>query len=943
MTRTSTLAAILLLVAAGGAPAQAPDGGAPGGATPAQYFTFELPAGTSLISSPLDGQGGRARDHLLGLPPHWALFRTWDSATQRFVDADALPMRPGSGYWTFLPSPTEVIAVGSAHATLTPLTRHIEPGWHLFGVPFTEGIAWRDFQLFASGNPVGLARAAERGWLVAGPMTVKGSEWSHLEAGDVFQPGAAYWIRTTVPLDVRAVRRRTTPLSPDRPLASGTSESVVGWLGSISESMVDVAKGGAQIAEGHWAAGTFEFLAAGFGLLEYGIGFADKDPIAEELAAMDAKLDLLIGEVGAISTQLGTVLAAIEGLNAHIEADEKLGQPMRNAETWLDQYYLSTSTTAVSREWARWVLAGCTPGLTADCPSETNPVTTDNYNRFVAAYIQHPGQTTRATDDFPYWWANSVIGNQIGGVSPYLVNGTTADGFVTLIKHGLLDDPGTSQNGLVNYMEYVLSQSPCAVDVSSVDCDLFDQVYLPLESYFAQAVGDQAQLVEAVAESWGVLAQKDPTAYGSSVQSYMSGATQMFNQEIESFLQVSERLAMYEAASGVLDWNTFPSSQASQLLARADFVAMRLGVLNTWLTPPISGYVDPPWPVKSGVVGRVLYVNGQATSASRDLCDKNSPDWQDDPDWCWAPTTQLAEVASSARTGDGPWPYLQWQASGSTAVGTPTFSFTVQRLAPTTLAVSSYAANSSSQTRGTAQLTVEVYDEDYNTPAEDYTGERITFGSFSSLEGMAGRYALGSPVSTWSWSGCDSNSTHSFAHQADATGVALQVNYPSGSDHLHSQSGSCTGTATLEVNTSALLGTWKSVHFHWPGNLNVSVSSKVDSISGGCDGNYWLDMGFTAQLADSKGNVVGGTTYVDAKPCGTSGFNSCSYSSSDQSLHSGPVQLTPMAPYTLKMYLHSKTDPEENYGVGCGYHREAVSGSAAYWVTSPPTITLTKD
>ncbi len=516
-----------------------------------QFFTLNLPPGVSLISAPLDTGPGLARNAFQGLPPQYPLFYGWNPATQEWVSGDLVPASIGGGYWIYLPIPATLVVAGQPYSYFTSLTTHVDPGWHLFGVPFQEGIGWSDFHLFASGNPIGLDTAVSMGWIDANIITVQGSVVQDQTPGQPLLPGVAYWVHTLVPLELRAERPAgATPAiatevgppaavpdaSPSQPQsaraqsATSAASTVMGWLGAIASFLADAAKGAVQIAEGNYAAAGFEFATGTFGLVEYGLGEATTPP-TDQLTEMDAKLDTMIVDANAIAGQLTTVESQISGLQSYVQTEDHLGQPLFYADTWLTNYYLDQTKTTQSRQWARWMLAGCNPGLVSACPSAANPVTAPSYKSFTTNYIQNPGQANAATDDFPLWWAYSVIGNQKEGVNPYIVNGSTADGFVGLIYHGITDNRGTPQNALLSYMEFVYSKSGCTTDVSATGCDLYDQVYLPVETYFLKAVGDQTQLAEALAESLGrargevplLLRQLGDQLHGGSQPGYQPG------------------------------------------------------------------------------------------------------------------------------------------------------------------------------------------------------------------------------------------------------------------------------------------------------------------------------------------------------------------------------------------------------------------------------------
>lgn len=939
--------------------------------TPApQYFTLNLPAGVSLISAPLNTGPGLARDSFLGLPPQWPLFFGWNPAAQDWVSGNTVPAGLAGGYWVYVPTPTTLVVAGQPYSYFTSVTKHIDPGWHLFGVPFEEGVGWQDFHLFASGNPIGLDTAVTLGWIDSQVTTTQGSVVQVQASGQPLLPGVAYWVHTLVPLELRAERQAgvppatvsapspglSQPVSADSssPNVQSTSSTVMGWLSAIAGFLEDVTKGAAQAFEGNWGAAASDWAAGTFGLIEYGLepGAADE---TSNLTEMDAKLDTLLINVSSISGQLVNLNNQISGLTNYITETNALGINLQNAQTWLQQYYLSPTLTLQSRNWARWVLAGCpivadNPGRPPGCPAAGNPVTAANQKDFTSKNIMNPGKTSLNTDDFPLWWAYAVVGGA-NGVTQYAVNGTTADAFVTEIHDGLVLHSRTPQNALLAYMGWVFSQSGCTTDVSASGCDLYTQVYLPTEAFFLQAIGDQSQLAEAVAEADEVLAEKFPNStHSNAASNYMSGVNQQVNEEVEAFLEVAEQIALYRAADGTWDWNLFGSSDAGQLLARADFVATQLG-RQVDPTNPATKNLTPPWP-SSGVVGRVFYVNGEpalAANATRGVCTSASGAF------CATPVAQLGEDGSNqAVTGD--WPYLLWQTASGSATGTPNVHWAVQRLKPATLPAGQYVVNSTSSARLGANLVVATYDGNYNSvPAS--TANAISFGSVNGIEGSIGKYGL-NPGAGWTTTGGTAGdaSAHlsiSYADAIDAPGGAyLQVTYPPIAGAPNSLSGGATSSpwvwstsVNISLATLSLASSFPGVHVHWPTTVNVNLKGSVlnesKNICGtGCGRNeYYSYLKLDQQLLDSKSKVVSNASLENSQ-CNSAPFNVCTIAGA-QLLDAGSIMLAPSTEYQFKLSFSSAEDPYDSCFCGNSTWRSATAPSTASWVIDAPMLTLT--
>ena len=973
-----------------------------------QYFTLNLPAGASLISAPLDTGQGLARDAFLGLPPQYPLFFGWNSASQDWVSGDQVPAGLAGGYWVYLPTPTTLVVAGQPYTYFTSLTTHVDPGWHLFGVPFQEGIGWKDFHLHASGNPVSLDRAVELGWINPDVTTMQGSEVQFLATGQPLQPGAAYWVKTSIPLELRADRPpEATPVPAPNPAnpaagaspaavsdallaqpraASGdsTSGSVLGWLGAIAEFLVDAAKGAALAAEGNFAGAGFEWAAGTFGLVEYGIDGGDGGSAPpDQLTQMDAKLDTLIVGVNAIQGQLNTIETNVDALRNYLISDTHLGIPLTNADVWLDLYYRGPRNSNQSREWARWKLAGCDTGnlLITSCPETANKVTAGNYSTFQSSFIEHPGSLNNVTDDFPLWWAYSVLGGQ-NGVQQYGVPGTTADGHVDFIYHGLTDKMGTSDNALWNAMHEAFLASSCVNDTSPPiaatatanavpGCDLLNQVYLPMEALFLKAIGDQTQLAGAQAEAKTVLAEKHAKAKGvglPDVKDLMAKINGYLNQETEAFLQVAEYIALYRAADGTMDWNNFGSSDAGVLLARADFVAAQLAGQN-YQTSPSAGYVNPPWPSQN-VVGRVFYVNTEtplAATATRGVCTCPNPTPNTTPPacvsqaFCANPAGNIAEDGSN-RAVTNEWPYLLWTTSSGASTGTPATNWKVQRLKPMSLPTGLYAVNSTLPERLGAILTVETYDSNFNNVSASTAGA-ITFGSLNGIEGPMGHYGLKLGEGPWTTAGGKTDISYqysaSYSDNTHAPGAAyLNVVYPpipqsgrgsysGGCCGLNRAEGSWSASANIKIDVSSQPNFTK-VRVHWPttvsANLNSTLLEALSNIVSpppdGCDAKvpYYSFIDLKQQLLDDKGTAVAS---ADKNPCSAVSFPACN-SKSDSNLNVGSVGLTKLAQYTFKASFSSETYPYATCFLGGSTWHSAVSPSAASWLINAPSMTLTK-
>jgi hypothetical protein len=959
-----------------------------------QYYTLSLPAGVNLISSPLDTGPGLGLDVFQGLPSQDPLFFGWESNSQAWISSAEAPAGLAQGFWVYLPTPTILVVAGQPFSPFISVNVHLSPGWHLFGVPFEEGVGWKDFKLYASGNPISLDTAINIGWIDSPVTTMQGSEVQQQTVGQPLLPGDAYWVHTSVPLQLRADRQPdVTPstgtslpgLSPmvrkPSPSSSGdtTATTVMGWLSEVAKFLGDVAEGALAATEGNWAAASFDWAGGAFGMIEYGLTPGAPDT-SSQLTTMEGQLDNLIGSVDQIKSTLTNMDNQITGLTNYIYLTNDLGANLSDAESWLQLYYTDQTLTLQSRNWARWFLAGCIPQgadpvYPGSCSEANNPVTQANTSLFQKNFITNPGftnlpqgQLTVAADDFPLWWAYAVLGN-LSLVPAYEVNGTKASAFVTEIHTGLTNNaPGG--NALMAYMRWVFSgDSNCNSDVSSTTCDLYNDVYKPTEAYFLQVLGDQAQLAEAVVEADNVLAEKFPNqaTYANAASLYMDGPggiNQQVNEEVEAFLEVAEQLALYRAADGTQDWNTFGSSDAGQLLARADFEAAQLGRQPNASNPNLA----PPWPT-SGVVGRVFYTTNEPTlsaSQTRGVCLYVSVNQAN----CTNPVGQISENTTSARTLTGDWPYLLWSTSTSgkttSATGTPNTQWKVQRLVPLNLPVEgpdalTYVVNSTVPTRLGNNLVVATYDPTTYTSEANGTAGGIVFGSLNGIEGPIGKYGLPLTESLWTTSGpaishkggTPPKSVFDFTYLPVAPGAgSVSVTYTPIPDvetgeHASSVQESWSASANIKVAANS---SFPNQHMHWPSALNVNLTGGViDTYDGDGvvigGGQYYSSAIFDQQVI-SNGKTVGDSA-SPANPvsgenslCPSSPFNTCTISD----LQSVDVGGLPVATnYTFTASFSSVVLPySQSAFTGNFTIRSSNAGSTATWVINAPMITLTK-
>jgi hypothetical protein len=895
-----------------------------------QLVLLDVPAGINLISSPLDTGLVPVREAFDGVGWDWPYFFEWAPSNQEFLAPGDAPLTPSAGYWYYTPAPNTLVIFGEPYHPLSNLTMDIVPGWHLVGVPFLEGIDWQDVRLYAAGNPVGLETAMDLGWIGPSILTMVGSEWQEHLAGQPFEPGLSYWIRTTVPLSLRATGSVAATSLPDLP--QGTVTVVTKFISKVATGVVDMVKLGKDVAQGKLKEGGFSGKGAVFGIANAAITRYRYNTIMDDLNVMDQKLDELLFDMGEIEGQLLSVEGAIDGLTNYIYFTSKLGPPQANAESWLDVYYDKTSEVKQSYNWGRWSTAGCDLSQST-CDNEVTDESTAIFNK---QNVLHPENDPplHVTDNFYLWWAYSVLGTQAAFVPPYTAGGDTADLIVDKIYQGITNDAGTGQNALYAYMKWLFDSSACKYDVSANDCDLYAQVYEPFEAYFQQLIADQVNLVQAIIDAFTVLASTEENqttgTYDTAISDYLTAANGGFvhqlAHEAEVFLQVAEQIALYRAADNRFDWGTFGTTDAGQLLARADFVAAQLAA------PSGS---DAPWPWPPGVTGRIFYTQQHTLPPSvfHQACLEGT-----------TTCTTLTEVApdyavqrdgTNAVTGD--WPYLQWIVPNDVdaAVGTPTQTWQIRRLERQLLAAGSYQvarenAEYFSQDSRNAKLIVAEYGSDYSNPPTD-PADAVLFGSFNALEGMGF-------VSYRSLTDGQDDSLHDFNWSLDADSTTMSVTYKQ--DNAHKQ-GNWYQRDYFQLQ--GLSDSHNKVRIRWPATISIGVAAQV---LGGtnCVGSYYEGLAQSLKVLEPDNDVVQGTDNL-WNLCGTSAFLKCNKSYLDRNgpmrMETESLTLKPDVRYQLRAHFN-----DDIYGYTGTYTWACVwgptPGSKVTWTLFNPTFTLTK-
>ena len=558
------------------------------------------------------------------------------------------------------------------------------------------------------------------------------------------------------------------------------------------------------------------------------------------------------------------------------------------------------------------------------------------------------------------------------GVEQYKsAGGATALTLINAIHSGITASAGTGTNALNAYVTYVMSQSACGNDISPDACNLYSQVYQPLEAYFQQAVAVQVQLAEAVVEAKTNLSQA--TGDASKVDTFMSGMRTHINDEAEAFLKAVEAIAACRAADGTSDWSSFGATDAAQALAQADFMVAQLAGDN-YLVPLPPNYSNPPWP-KQGVMGRIFYtLNEKPATSPREaylLVDNQL-----------STPVVISEVTGNPYMMYGTtqflWPYFQYSKGSDQGVvqALPTATWGVRRISPTTLPTGTYVVFSTNSRRSWGlEFLVATYDADYNNLSQDMIkdtdpSEIRVFGSLNGLEGPVGRYGLNNDLGAWVLCSTCSNSYHTISpsigdqsHGVD--GFILRVDYPDkqGSTGTRSKSASWDGTLRISFpkgSSDPWYNAFGGVKVTWQvPNANVQLALNSHKQGGECKCCLYNEWEVSLGLLDAKGNpaVDGGgknPARKANKPCIATStkddmqaqFNGCTVACSGEDctwgLNSQKVVITHDQTYSLKASFKDSLALWSNSSSSCYYERSAKSGSFHQEVFSYPTLRLTK-
>ncbi len=886
-------------------------------------FSLDLPAGINLISSPLDTGSVPVRKAFEGVGSNWPYFYEWDHSGEQFLAPGDAPLTPSAGYWYYTPAPNTLMIFGQPYYPLSDLIMDIVPGWHLVGIPFLEGIDWQDFQLYAAGNPVGLETAMDLGWIGPSVLTMVGSEWQKHVVGQPFEPGLAYWIYTSVPLSLRATG--STEVLPESPIPPPPDVEPK-WVFKLAKSTEDMVNVGEDVAEGKLRTGGFKGGGAVFGLANAAIQRYRYETIVDDLNGMDDKLDELLTDIAAVQNQLGLVEAEIEGLEYFITVESTLAPTLTTAKNWLDNFYYKVSETGTSYNWGRWSTAGC--DLTqSTCEKE---ITDESIEAFEGKYVLDPENDppTKSSDNFYLWWAYGVTGES--GFKEFTQDGSSARNLVESIYSELTFSPIGITLPLQAYMEYIFSQSGCATDVTN--CDLYAEVYEPVEAFFQQLVAYQVNLVQAIVDAYSVLASTEQNqtthTYDNSISDYLTAYDGFIHQlanEAENFLQVAEQIALYRAADSRFDWSTFGTTDAAQLLARADFVAAQLAA------PAGRG---EPWPWPPGVTGRIFYTQQhtlpsptyhQACQAGSTICTaltEITPEYAVQPD------------GTNSVTGD--WPYLQWVVPSNVdaAVGTPTQKWQIRRLEPQPLAAGTYqvareyAEHFSLDSRN-ANLVVAEYGSDYSNPPTD-PSDAVLFGSFNSLEGMG-------VVNYRAIDGGKDDSMHDFNWTWDYDSTTMSVTYKTDTLRKEGDWYQRDYFQLAELPTSH-----GRVQIRWPATISIGIGSQL-LYGTPCSGGFYHTLAQSLKVLEPDNDVVPGTDNL-WNLCGTDIYK-CNISYEDRNgpmkMETGSLTLKPGTTYQLRAHFNDVVDGYTgSYTYVCEWG--ATPGSKVTWKLFNPTFTLTK-
>ncbi len=442
------------------------------------------------------------------------------------------------------------------------------------------------------------------------------------------------------------------------------------------------------------------------------------------------------------------------------------------------------------------------------------------------------------------------------------------------------------------------------------------------------------------------MAQVLPAQHSGDSATAMSHFERQLSEEVEMFLRVAEHIALYRAADGRFDWSTFDTTDAAQVLARADFVAMRL-IGHAYDPHRPDPTLNPPWP-RQGVVGRVFYTVDVPQSVTDTLTREV---------WCRSKgACANLSLASSLNPAYGSWPYLWWKRDGDTAIGTPSKAWKVRRITPVNLPVGEYYVKSAVPFHNMAGLVVAFYDDAYKVApvgVDTPDTRALPFGSFVGIEGNLGTWALARDRMQWSMGGGNDNDIHAFGVEATDFATTVEVHFKDVWDWIM-QSGDWSQSVKVRLPADqATYGEFGRAKVFWPTQYFMSLEAVVSTDHwkqcGRCIPYYYEMLRLELRLEGSDGSTVHNGSYT-LNPCGGDPFNKCDAGATiggSGTWTSYPLALTTDQTYTLRAAYsdHARAGFQSFHGCAggeCMWHWRPVESSFFKWYLLYPNITLVK-
>lgn len=317
-------------------------------------FQFHLNQGWNLISIPLITDPSPLVV-FADLPRPWSLAE-WDAVSSSYLPYSQISLRPGVGYWLYLPSAATITVSGQA--VTSRLRRTLSPGWNLFGVPFLEEFHWDRVWIHRGELVFSLDQAIQSGiigsriytWWPGGRYLSVREDLQH------FRPGVGFWIRLNPPSPGIAVAEETSVEILD---------GVVPIVEEIASKPLKASSGVLLESIGGWAAKE----AIGWALDMLTGKESDTEKVLEQLKFIEGQLDQVMASLSRIEADFTALFQQLRNMEAQL-IDTVLNAQVKDYMNRIDTHYNMNSPDGLY-----FFTHGKTP---------TTPGITDQMNAFCA-------------------------------------------------------------------------------------------------------------------------------------------------------------------------------------------------------------------------------------------------------------------------------------------------------------------------------------------------------------------------------------------------------------------------------------------------------------------------------------------------------------------------------------------------------------------------------